>query len=76
MGLKQTRADTIREKQQQPQDECSEGHLVMRKTGEKDTVKKRIHKERGGKKWMYKKIVATEWNGEKIKIVLKQNKTK
>jgi len=23
---------------------------------------------------MYKKILATEWNGEKIKIALKQNK--
>jgi len=25
---------------------------------------------------MYKKIPATEWNGEKIKIALKQNKRK
>jgi len=30
--LRQTREDTIRQKQQQ--DECSEGHLVMSKTGE------------------------------------------
>jgi len=29
--LKQTGADTISERQ--PQDECSEGHLVMRETG-------------------------------------------
>jgi len=40
---------------------------------EKGTIKKRIHKERE-KKCMYKKILATEWNGEKIKIALKQNR--
>jgi hypothetical protein len=50
--LKQIRAGTIREKQ--PQDECSEGHLVMRKTGEgynKETDLQRERKNGGIKRY-------------------------